>query len=142
MSRHHFLGVLLLQVASVTIGGALPNSDPSPAPSVVIAPNGTVQVTRMVPVPSTISTAAQEKLVNTKPAPQSHQTLQEHRTDTDKWQVERAQESLELYPVKLATDVIAGVPVRVVTPREITQRMPLASSSTCTEAALEWMQGH
>ncbi|MBV8276305.1 MAG: alpha/beta hydrolase [Verrucomicrobia bacterium] len=32
----------------------------------------------------------------------------------------RGQESLELYPVKLATDVIAGVPVRVVTPREIT----------------------
>jgi hypothetical protein len=85
----------------------------------VIAPDGTVQVTRVVPLPSTISAAARENLVKMKPVAQSHQTLQEHRTETDKWQAERTQESLELYPAKLATDVIAGVPVRVVTPPEI-----------------------
>src|ERR1700751_4856368 len=75
-----------------------------PTPSVVIAPDGTVQVTRVVPLPSTISAAARENLVKMKPVAQSHQTLQEHRTETDKWQVERAHESLELYPAKLATD--------------------------------------
>ena len=120
MSRHHCLGVLLLQVASITIGGALPNSDSSPAPSVVIAPNGTVQVTRVVPVPSTISAAAQDKLGKIKVAPQSHQTVQERRSEMDKSQAKQGQESLELYPAKLATDIIAGVPVRVVTPPEIT----------------------
>jgi len=120
VSRHHCLGVLLLQVASITIGGALPNSDSSPAPSVVIAPNGTVQVTRVVPVPSTISAAAQDKLGKIKVAPQSHQTVQERRSEMDKSQAKQGQESLELYPAKLATDIIAGVPVRVVTPPEIT----------------------
>jgi epsilon-lactone hydrolase len=119
VNRHHFLSLLLLQIGYVTVGSARPNSDPSPTPSVVIAPDGTVQVTRVVPLPSTISAAARENLVKMKPVAQSHQTLQEHRTETDKWQAERAQESLELYPAKLATDVIAGVPVRVVKPPEI-----------------------
>jgi acetyl esterase/lipase len=50
-----------------------------------------------------------------KPAPTSHQTLQERRTDTDKWQAEMGEKSLKLYPVKLTTDIVAGVPVRVVT---------------------------
>jgi hypothetical protein len=119
VNRHHFLSLLMLQIGSVTVGSALPNSDPSPTPSVVIGPDGTVHVTRVVPLPSTISAAARGSLFKMKPADQSHQTLQEHRTKTDKRQAERAQESLELYPAKLATDVIAGVPVRVVTPPEI-----------------------
>jgi epsilon-lactone hydrolase len=96
-----FLSLLLLQIGSVTVGSALPNSDPAPTPSVVIAPDGTVHVTRVVPLPSTISAAARENLVKMKPADQSHQTLQEHRTEADKWQAERAQESLELYPAAL-----------------------------------------
>jgi hypothetical protein len=108
VNRHHFLSLLLLQIGYVTVGSALPNSDPSPTPSVVIAPDGTVQVTRVVPLPSTISAAARANLVKMKPVAQSHRTLQEHRTETDKWQAERAHESLELYPAKLATDVIAG----------------------------------
>lgn len=120
MNRYQTLGVLLLQIGLLPLAPALASADPSPAPSVVITPNGTVQITRVVPVPSTISAAAQEKLAKTKPGLESHQTLQEHRTETDKWQAERAQESLELYPAKLATDVIAGVPVRVVTSPEIT----------------------
>jgi catechol 2,3-dioxygenase-like lactoylglutathione lyase family enzyme len=61
-----------------------------PHSSVVIAPDGTVHVTRVIPLPSTISAAARENLVKMKPADQSHQTLQEHRTETDKWQAERA----------------------------------------------------
>ena len=119
MKRHHLLGILLLQIGNVSIGTALANSDPSPTPSVVIDQNGTVTVTRVVPIPSTISAAAKEKLDKMKPGLQSHQTLQEHRTESDKLQAEKGQESLELYPAKLATDVIAGVPVRVVTPPEI-----------------------
>jgi acetyl esterase/lipase len=51
-----------------------------------------------------------------KPPAQSHQTLQEHRADTDKWQTEMGEKSLKLYPVRLTTDIIAGVPVRIVTP--------------------------
>jgi monoterpene epsilon-lactone hydrolase len=116
MSQYRFLGVLLCHMGSVAVASALANSDPSPTPSVVIAPNGTVQVTRVVPVPSTISGDAQAMLAKIKPAPQSHQTLQERRTEMDKQQVEIGDKSLKLYPAKLTNDVIAGVQVRVVIP--------------------------
>jgi hypothetical protein len=79
VSQYRFLGVILSHLGSVALASALANSDPSPTPSVVIAPNGTVQVTRVVPVPSTISLEAQGMLAKIKPAPQSHQTLQERR---------------------------------------------------------------
>jgi monoterpene epsilon-lactone hydrolase len=116
VSQYRFLGVILCHLGSIPLASALANSDPSPTPSVVIAPNGTVQVTRVVPVPSTISLEAQGMLAKIKPAPQSHQPLQEHRADTDKWQAEMGEKSLKLYPAKLTNDVIAGVQVRVVTP--------------------------
>jgi epsilon-lactone hydrolase len=116
VSQYRFLGVILCHMGSVALASALATSDPSPAPSVVTAPNGTVKVTRVVPVPSTISAEAQSMLSKMKPPAQSHQTLQEHRADTDKWQTEMGEKSLKLYPVKLTTDIIAGVPVRIVTP--------------------------
>jgi epsilon-lactone hydrolase len=108
--------VLFLYVISIAVAKAVQNADPSPAPSVVIAPNGTVRVTRVVPVPTTVSPEAQKELSTIKPSPDSHQTLEQHRAETGKWQAEMGEKSLKLYPAKLATDTIAGVPVRVVTP--------------------------
>lgn len=75
MSQYRFLGVLLCHMGSVALASALANSEPSPTPSVVIAPNGTVQVTRVVPVPSTISVEAQAMLAKIRPALPAHQTL-------------------------------------------------------------------
>jgi monoterpene epsilon-lactone hydrolase len=103
----------------IAVASAMQNVGPSPAPSLVIAPNGTVRVTRIVPVPTTVSPEAQRELTTIKPSPDSHETLEEHRTETEKWQMEMGKKSLKLYSTKLATDTIAGVPVRVVTPLEI-----------------------
>ena len=103
-------------MSSVALSSAL--ADSAPTPAVVISPNGTVQVTRLVPVPSTISAEAQAVLAKIK-ARQSYQSMQEHRTAMDKQQAEVGEKSLKLYPAKLTTDVIAGVPVRIVTPTTI-----------------------
>ena len=119
VSRNRFLAVLILHLGSIAQASALADATPSPTPAVVIAPNGTVQVTRVVPVPSTISAEAQSMLSKIKPAAQSHQALEEHRAATDKWQAEMGQKSLKLYPVKLTTDIIAGIRVRIVTPPTI-----------------------
>jgi acetyl esterase/lipase len=51
-----------------------------------------------------------------KPSPDSHQTLEQHRAAVEKWQADLGEKCLKLYSVKIATDTIAGVPVRVVTP--------------------------
>jgi epsilon-lactone hydrolase len=119
VSRNRFLAVLILHLGSIAQASALADATPSPTPPVVIAPNGTVQVTRVVPVPSTISAEAQSMLSKLKPSAQSHQTVQEHRAATDKWQTEMGEKSLKLYPVKLTTDIIAGIRVRIVTPPTI-----------------------
>ena len=111
--------MLFLDVISVAVANALQNVDPSPAPSVVIAPNGTVRVTRVVPVPTTISPEAQRELAKIKPVTDSPQSLEQQRVDTEKWQAEMGEKSLKLYSVNLTKDTIADVPVRVVTPPSV-----------------------
>jgi monoterpene epsilon-lactone hydrolase len=111
-----FLCVLFLDVTSIAVVNALQNVDQSPTPSVVIAPNGTVRVTRVVPVPTTISPEAQRELAKIKPDTDSPQSLEQQRVDTEKWQAEMGEKSLKLYSVNLTKDTIADVPVRVVTP--------------------------
>ncbi len=84
--------------------------------SSTIAPDGTAYVTRVVPVPTTISPEAQKVLARVESDAAVPQTLEQRRTGTDKWQTGAGEESKKLYPVNVAADTIAGVPVRVVTP--------------------------
>lgn len=78
--------------------------------------DGTAYVTRVVPVPKTISPEAQRRLarvVSDVPVPQ---TLAQRREGTDKWQAGAGEVSKKLYPAQVEETKIAGVPVRVVTP--------------------------
>jgi len=88
--------------------------------SSAIAPDGTAYVTRVVPVPTTISPEAQKVLARVESDAAVPQTLEQRRTGTDKWQAGAGEASKKLYPVNVTADFIAGVPVRVVTPLTIT----------------------
>jgi acetyl esterase/lipase len=81
--------------------------------------NGTAHVTRVVPVPKTISSEAQETLARKMPDNPPPQTLAQRREHTDAWQVRAGEAARKLYPVNLSSETIAGVPVRVVTPTSI-----------------------
>jgi len=81
-----------------------------------IAADGTAYITRIVPVPTTISPEAQKVLARVVPDAAVPETLEQRRTYTDNWQAGAGEESKKLYPVNLASDSIAGVPVRIVTP--------------------------
>jgi epsilon-lactone hydrolase len=70
----------------------------------------------VVPVPTTISPDAQKMLARAVSDMASPQTLDQRRRGTDRWQAGAGEESKKLYPVNVAADTIAGVPVRVVTP--------------------------
>ena len=75
--------------------------------------DGTAHVTRIVPVPLTISPEAKKMLarpVSDAPKPQS---IAEQRAGTDKWQAGAGEVSKRLYPVKIDGAMMAGVPVRV-----------------------------
>jgi acetyl esterase/lipase len=85
-----------------------------------IGADGTAYVTRVVPVPKTISPEAQKMLarvVSDAAGPKT--TVAQERAGIDAWQARAGEQSKQMYPVNLATDTIAGVPVRVVTPLTI-----------------------
>jgi epsilon-lactone hydrolase len=74
------------------------NSQPTATSSVQIAADGTAVVTRIVPVPKTISREAQEDLRKTSPDSASRQTLQQRREAMEKWAAEMGAKLLKLYP--------------------------------------------
>jgi acetyl esterase/lipase len=78
--------------------------------------NGTAHVSRVVPVPLTISPEAQKALSRQMSDADPHQTLEQRRTGTDKWQTGAGELSRKLYPAEVRMSTMAGVPVRVVTP--------------------------
>jgi monoterpene epsilon-lactone hydrolase len=117
---------LILRVMAVLLvaGTGLTQQAPSggqQTDSSRIGADGTAYVTRVVPVPTTISSEAQTMLARVVSDAEVPQTLEERRTGTDKWQAAAGEASKKLYPVNVSGDTIAGVPVRVVTPLSISQ---------------------
>lgn len=92
----------------------IPESDSS-----YIDSNGTAHITRVVPVPDTVSPEAQKMLARQIPDTPVHESLAERRARTDRWQAAAGKEAQKLYPVKLEEQKIAGVPVRIITPLSI-----------------------
>ena len=84
--------------------------------SSVIAPDGAAHVTRVVPVPTTISPEAQHVLARPASDQAKPQTLAERRAGTDAWQNRTGDAFRALYPVDVQAKTVAGVPVRVITP--------------------------
>jgi acetyl esterase/lipase len=82
--------------------------------SAVIDADGTAHVTRVVPLPTTVSPQAQASL--RKNYPDRTETLAERRAHTDTWQTGAGEKSRAVYPVEIKDAVIAGVPVRDVRP--------------------------
>jgi monoterpene epsilon-lactone hydrolase len=77
---------------------------------------GTAHITRVIPLPKTISSQAQRYLARPVADPGPHETLADRRAKTDAMQAHDSAENRALYPVNIASSTIAGVPVRIVTP--------------------------
>jgi epsilon-lactone hydrolase len=108
------LGLLPSLAVAQTTAQTAPQSDSS-----YIDADGAAHITRVIPVPSTISPEARKSLsrrVSDAPAPQ---TLAERRSHTDEWQARAGAASKAVYPVDIAKETIAGVPVLLVTPPAI-----------------------
>jgi acetyl esterase/lipase len=97
--------------AQPTTAAQAPNSDTS-----YIDAQGTAHVTRVVPVPQTISTQAQLALGRAVPDQGPVPSLEERRKGTDEYTALVRKAWDRLCPNQLVEDKIAGVPVRIVTP--------------------------
>ncbi|WP_353071431.1 alpha/beta hydrolase [Tunturiibacter gelidoferens] len=109
--RSQFLLAVLLALASTLSAQQPPQTNSS-----VLDANGTAHITRVIPVPTTISSEAQTSL--RRPADAEHQTLAERRTTTDAWQTRAGEASRKAYPVNIESLTIANVPVRNILPLE------------------------
>ncbi len=84
--------------------------------SAAFDPDGTAHITRVVPMPSTVSPEAQKWLATlsqTTPGPES---LAERRKRTDEWRVSQSAEARRLFPVNVEGTTIAGVRTDIITP--------------------------
>lgn len=93
---------------------SIPQTDSS-----FIDDSGTAYVTRVVPVPKTVSPEAQKSLARKMSDNPTPQTIAQRREHTDAWQAGAGAAAKQLYPVELGSETIAGVPVRVITPLSI-----------------------
>ena len=87
-----------------------------PQDSATFDADGTAHITRVVPMPSTISPEAQswlESLTHSTPGPE---TLAERRARTDVWRVQDSAEARKLYPVTVEESTTAGVRTDIITP--------------------------
>jgi len=109
--------VLTLSLAALTacsngrVTPSLPQNDSS-----YIDGQGTAHISRVIPLPKTISPQAREYLARPLPDSAANQSLAEKRARTDAMQLHDSEQNRALYPVNIASSTIAGVPVRIVTP--------------------------
>jgi epsilon-lactone hydrolase len=82
----------------------------------LIDADGTAHVTRVVPVPATISPEAQKVLGRRISDAAIPESLSQRRAKTDAWQSRAGEKSRSLYPVDIQQQTIAGVRTRVITP--------------------------
>jgi acetyl esterase/lipase len=99
------------QPAQPTTAVQAPDRDTS-----YIDAQGTAHVTRVVPVPTTISAEAQRSVARAEPDQGPTEPLAQRRSRTDAWAPTAAAAWSKLCPNQLVEDKIAGVPVRIITP--------------------------
>jgi acetyl esterase/lipase len=109
-----YMGAAQQLTPEPTTASQAPNSDTS-----YIDPQGTAHVTRVVPVPATISPEAQMMLSRAVPDQGPPESLAERRAHVDASTDAARIAWTKLCPNQIAEDKIAGVPVRIVTPAEI-----------------------
>jgi epsilon-lactone hydrolase len=87
--------------------------------SATFDPDGTAHITRVVPMPSTISPEAQKWLASLAQPPRrlGPETLSERRARTDIWRAQDSAEARKIFPVNVEETIIAGVRTDIITPR-------------------------
>jgi monoterpene epsilon-lactone hydrolase len=102
--------------AQTTQTGATPPPGPLTDTSVIDA-NGTAHITRVVPMPTTLSPEARRHLskqVSDAPAPPT--TAAQRRPGINAWQKAAGERSQAVYPVKITDSMLGGVPVHIIDP--------------------------
>ena len=110
--------ISIVAVAWLALPGSLlaQTTPAAQADSATFDPDGTAHITRVVPMPTTITPEAQawlESLTHTTPGPE---TLAERRARTDAWRAQDSAEARKLYPVNVEEATTGGVRTDIIMP--------------------------
>lgn len=109
--------LVMLSIAAVVYAQeAAPARDIPQKNSSFIDEKGVAHITRVVPVPATLSKEAQAFVARPIPDTDPHLSVEEMRAWAGAAQVKTSKDGQARYPTTLAADTIAGVPVKIVTP--------------------------
>ena len=107
----NFAFLFLLTVSAMT-----QTSPPANPDSATFDPDGTAHVTRLVPMPSTVSPEAQQWLKDIERESPQPKDLGELRARTDAWQKSQSAEAKRLFPVNVEATTTASVRTDIITP--------------------------
>jgi epsilon-lactone hydrolase len=114
--------VLILSAILIAASAAIAQETKVPqADSSYIDADGTAHVTRIVPVPHTVSPEAQKALSRRVSDAPVEESLTERRTKTNSWQARAGAEFRAAYPVNVEEQTVAGVPVKIISPMTISE---------------------
>lgn len=109
----------LLTAARAGAQDSTPKGTPPQSDTSFIDDKGTAHVTRVIPAPDTISPEAQAFTAKPMPDTEPPYDVGKDRAQASGWQQNGGEQIRKLYPVNVASDAIAGVPVKIVTPLTI-----------------------
>jgi len=120
------VGLSLVAMGCTSLGGCQqvqPPEAPAPAAAAVDSAtfdaDGTAHITRVVPMPSTVSPQAQKYLESLTKKSNAPQTLEQRRAGTDAWRAKQSAEAQRLFPVKVEETTTAGVRTDIITPLDM-----------------------
>src|SRR3984893_2877900 len=116
MSRKFAVMVIAAMCAGVCGCKATAPADTAPVDSATFDPDGTTHITRIVPMPTTVSPQAQEYLTGLTKKSTAAQTLEERRARTDEWRKRQSAEAKRVFPVNIEETTTAGVRTDIITP--------------------------
>jgi len=105
-----------LTLAQMSAAQSVPSTEQD---SAVFDPDGTAHITRVIPMPSTISPESQKWLASLTLKKSGPETLAERRAHTDAWRAQDSAEARRIYPVNVEEKNIAGVRTDIITPLEM-----------------------
>jgi acetyl esterase/lipase len=105
-----FMPVRLTPQEQATATSAVPQAD-----TCTVDADGTSHITRVVPLPQTISPEAQKFISQAAPSG-PEPTLAERRASTDRFRIGRAEEARKLYPVDIKEETMGGVRCDIIKP--------------------------
>jgi len=105
---------LALNPSLIAQSDSVPQKD-----SATFDPDGTAHITRIVPMPTTISPEAQQWLASLTKEKSGAEPLAERRKHTDAWRKFGSAEARKYYPVNIEETTMAGVRTDIITPLDM-----------------------